>query len=164
MATLFLFAVSYTFRRSSSRSRLAKNDAVFSLGSFARGGIVTVRVAVPRHGRDRVAQLRRQHVRVALAHQNQRLAPLLERSHVHDQRLDRRQRDLIPDLARPFRRILRVLLLERIARRVVELAPDELLHAAHHDRRMIARHPHGGDRLERVHQRRSCLTGRAASR
>ncbi len=68
-----------------------------------------------------------------------------------NQRANRRQRHLIPDLLDRLRRVVRVLVLELISRRVVELAAEELLNAANH-RGVIACHPHGCRGLERIHQ------------
>ena len=109
-------------------SRPANNAARSSLMSFGAGDRVAgVRIAEPGHRRDRVAHLRRQHVRVALADEDQRLAAFLERAHVHDERLERRQRHLVADLLDRLGRVVRVLLFELVLRRVVELPAEELL-------------------------------------
>ena len=69
---------------------------------------------------------------------------------MHDERLDRRQRDLIANLLDDLGRIVRVAFLELVARRIVVLASLELLHRLHH-RVVIARHPDRRCRFERVH-------------
>jgi hypothetical protein len=115
-----------------------------------RAGHPPRRVPVAGHRRHRVAQLRRQVVGVALAHEDDRLAPLAQRSHPRDQRAERRHRDLVPDALDHRRRVVRVLLLELVARRVVVLAPVELLDGTR-NRFVVARHPHVAEGRQRVH-------------
>ena len=116
----------------------------------ARERIVRRRVAEPGHRRIGVAHLRRNDVRVALADEDQRLASFLQRSHVHDERLDRGHRDLVADLFDDFRRIVRVGFFVLVLRLVLVLAAEELLQAAH-DCGVIARHADARGRLERIH-------------
>ncbi len=84
------------------------------------------------------------------AHENERLAAFLERTEC----VIRPRMAVIETWLRilldGLRRVVRVLLLELVLRRVVELPADELLDRFH-DRVVIARHPDRGERLERIH-------------
>ncbi len=93
---------------------------------------------MPGHRRDGIAHLRRQGVRVALADQDQRLAPFLNEPMPGDERLERRQADLVADPLDGLGRIVRVLLLDLVARLVVVLAAVEPLDRAN-DRCVVAR-------------------------
>ena len=110
------------------------------------------RVADARHRGDRVVELRRQEVRVALADQEDRLAPLADRSHVDRQAGQRREAHLVADPLDRGRRVERVALLELVARPVVVLAPLESLDGAH-GRLVVAREQQVADRRQRIHER-----------
>ena len=121
------------------------------MGSFRPApALPRLRVAQARHRGNRIAQRRRQDVRIALADQDQRLAALLQPAHVDDERLDRAERHLIADLLDGFGRVVRVVLFEVVLRRVVPFPAAELLDRPGDDR-VVARHAHLVDRLERVH-------------
>ena len=104
-----------------------------------------------RHLRVGAAQLRRHHVGEPFAHDDQRLPPLLQRAHVDDQALERREGHLVPNPLDRLDRVVRVLLLDVVHRRVVVLPAGELLDALD-DGPVVARHPQVEDRLQRIHQ------------
>ena len=132
---------------------LLKKRARSSFGSPTPAiGIAGRWIPQARQRRDRTAQLRRQHVGEPFADEDERLAPLLERAHVDDEPLQRRERHLVADELDGLRRIIRVLLLELVLRLVLELAADELVDALG-DRVVVAREAQRGQRLERIHQR-----------
>ena len=134
-----------------SRSAFAMKAARSSFEVVLAGRrIEGIRVPAARHLRVRVPQLRRHHVRVAFADEHQRLAAFLERTHVHDERLDRGERDLVADPLHGFCRVVGVPYLELVLRGVIVLAPEELLQAPH-DSGVIPRHSNRGGRFERVH-------------
>ena len=108
------------------------------------------RIAGAGHRRVPVAHLRWNDVGVALADENQCFPAFLQRAHVDDQGLERRQRDLVADPLDDFRRVVRVILLELVLRVVFELAPEELLQPAR-NRRMVACHADRCGRFQRIH-------------
>ena len=89
--------------------------------------------------------------RVALADEDQRLAPFLQRAHVDDERLERRQRHLIADLLDRFRRVVRVLLFELVLRLVVVLAARETAARPRDTAEWLRVMRTDAGRLERVH-------------
>ena len=119
--------------------RLAEEGGgLFPLAVLARHR--DVRPTVPSRPDRRVGrpQLRRQHRREPLADVDDRLASFAQAAETCRQASQRAHDDLVADLLDDLRRRARVLLLERVARLVVELAPLELFDRAD-DRRVIAR-------------------------
>ena len=108
------------------------NSARSSVMLFSpANGLLRFGLPTPGMRRDRIAHLRRQHRGVALADEDDRLAALAQRAELHRQALERRQRHLPADALDDLGRVVRVALLERVARLVVELAALEALERAH---------------------------------
>ena len=110
------------------------------------------RVVQPWHRGDRIVQLWRQRTGESLADPYHRLAALAKTSHPDGGSLERAHGDLIADALHRDGRIKGVLLLERVARAVIELASLEALDRPH-QRALVAREPNVRDRRQRVHQR-----------
>ena len=122
-------------------------DVVFASQRIAPG--VVPQAGEPGH---RVAHLRGQHGRVALADQHNGLASLAQRPELDGQALQRRQRHLPPNPLDNFCRLLRILVFDGIARLVAELPALELLDRANHAL-VIARQHHRIQRCQRIHHR-----------
>ncbi len=104
------------------------------------------------HGGDGVVQLRRQRAGETFADEDDRLPPFAQSAQLDRRALQRAHRDIVPNLLDGRGGIVGVLLLEHVARLVVELPPQEVLDGAD-ERRPIPREVKLGDRRERIHQR-----------
>ncbi len=117
-----------------------------------RGRIVPVGVADARVGGDGIVQLRRERAGETLADENDRLPPFAQSPQFDRGALQRAHRDVVPNLLDGRGGIVGVLLLEHVARLVVELPAQEVLDGAD-ERPSIPREVKLGDRSERIHQR-----------